>query len=43
MRKFIDKYVPILWGTCWVVAITAASIGVAIWFVKWILNLIGVI
>ena len=43
MRKLIDKYIPIMWSICWVVAITALSVGVAVWFVKWVLTLIGVI
>lgn len=43
MRNFFEKYIPILWSICWVVAITALSVGSAIWFVKWVLGLVGVI
>lgn len=43
MRKFISKWIPILWSICWAAVITAVSLGAAIWCVKWVLNLIGVI
>lgn len=43
MKKFINKYTPILWGICWAVFITAASLACAIWSVKCVLHLIGVI
>lgn len=43
IRRFVDKWIPILWGTLWVTSITALSIGGTIWSVKWLLNLVGVL
>lgn len=43
MRKFFNKWLPILWSICWTVIITAVSLGVAIRLVKWVLYSIGVI
>lgn len=45
MKKFIawlEKWLPYVWAMLWVVAITAFSVGVAVYLVKWVLNLMGV-
>lgn len=43
MRDLFNKIIPNLWGICWVAVITALSVGSAIWSIKWLLNLIGVV
>ena len=39
-RQFIDKYLPKLWGICWIVIITAASFGLALQFSIWVFRMI---
>ena len=43
MKNFFNVYIPIVWGICWVVFITLASVCGVIWSIKTLLQLIGVI
>lgn len=42
MKFFYDKWIPLLWGGLWIIAITAISIGVVTWSIQWVLRLLGV-
>lgn len=39
----VEKFLVPFWGFLWISAITAVSVGVVIWSVKWILSLLGVL
>ena len=41
-QAFLETWIPKVWGFLLVIAISAASLGVAILTVKWVLNLLGV-
>lgn len=42
IKEFFDLAIPWFWGMCWVVIITAGSLGVGIVAVKWLLKVLGV-
>ena len=39
-RQLIEKYLPKLWGICWIVIITAVSFGLALHFSMWVFRMI---
>jgi len=43
MKKFLYKWIPMLWAALWVIAITTLSFGIVWWSIKWILTMTGVL
>lgn len=46
MSKFVDKLTNVLvpvWSLLWITLLTALSVGGAIWAVKWVMKLLGVL
>ena len=43
MKKLIDKYIPKILVFIWLLTLFVVSISFAIWSIKWLFNLIGVI
>ena len=41
MKKFLNDFIPKLWGVCWILIITAASFGIAVWFTIWVLSMLS--
>lgn len=42
MFNKLEKVLVPVWGLLWVLGITAVSVGVVIWSVKWVMTLLGV-
>lgn len=42
LKRFVLNAIPTLWAVCWVILITALSVGGAITSVKWLLRALGV-
>ena len=39
----LEKLLVPVWGLIWIFGITAISVGVVVWSIKWILSLLGVL
>lgn len=42
-EKFTDDVGPVILGVLWCVTLVGVSVGSAIWSIKWVLRLLGVI
>lgn len=43
LDKIVSDILPIIWGVCIVITITALAFGATYWSVTWFLSLLGVI
>lgn len=42
LKEIANKAIPMFWGICWVIIISAGSLAGAISAVKWLLRVLGV-